>query len=220
MGVKVHIDYYGLHLDIMSGVNRIVRIGSAVDAFEFDMAHDFLKGGDKCLVAGGGRGSVATWIAAKLGVENIIVFEVIPDLWRMMSDNIMFDGLPLPYLFWGALGVENKDEGIFVPKLYTGNSVQSLLENHETVLAPITDTNEIIEEYSINSINLDVEGDEFSIIPHINLEPLRVISMEMHGDLERSMKLRNYLEDNGFKTEFWIEHGGLHPAQHITVVRT
>lgn len=215
----MHIDFYGMDINIIYGQGRMAIIGSSVDPNEFNMAHEFLRGGDRCLVAGGGRGSVATWIAAMLRPENVVVYEAIPDLWRMMKDNIRIDGKELPHLYLGALGTENKDKGMVVPKLYTGNSPQSLITT-ESMFVPEVDTNDIIRQYRINSLSLDIEGAEYSIIPHLDLTPLRMISMELHGTEEKAQQMKLYIERNGFTTVFWIQHDGEFPLQHLCVVRT
>lgn len=213
------IDFYGMRIEVWDEQGRMAKIGSEVDHWELEMAHEFLSRGDRCLVAGGGRGSVATWVATKLGPENTVVFEMIPDLCRMMEENIRFDTGPFPHLFWGALGTENQQVRK-APVLFSGNNVTDINANPNMITVPEVDINDVIRDFKINSLNLDIEGDEYSILPHLNTDPLRLISMELHGPVDKGTQARLYLASKGFQCVFWLEHtsqDNSYQLQHMTM---
>lgn len=74
----------------------------------------------------------------------------------------------------------------------------------------------IIEQYNLNAMVLDVEGMEGDILLNVNLEPLELIIVEFHSKLCKDLgKSKFRLITNGFRLKMVILDGDIQHAAYV-----
>jgi FkbM family methyltransferase len=171
------VQYHGLRISIKDGR---IKFSSEVDGPELEFGKATFKSGDKCLVAGGGQGAIATVLAQGLGTPNIFVYEANPYLIKDLEGiRINNSGLKIRH---GAISTFNGETSFYVNETWYQSSLNPNRDaDTSEVWIPVFDINDVIRENNINTLHLDVEGAEYSIFRHLDLEPLRAMVVEVHS---------------------------------------
>jgi hypothetical protein len=201
--------FFAFHGMACSGQkDGVMWLHSAVDPHEYEVTRRIVRAGDRVLSAGHGMGSIATLLAAQLGRENVISYEANPILVDLAMQGIAFASGP-PLLYWGALGIKDGEIELHLGHRWAESSCFPAWAPHQsygkTIKVPLVDTNRIIRDHRVNVLVLDIEQSECDILPVLDYEPLRAISVELHGG--RADEMIGHME-----------RGGLELAYRITVV--
>lgn len=170
------INYYGMDI-IFDDTGNIEAVISSIDPYESMFATALCRLGDRALVAGSGLGSISALLVGKLGIDNVISFEPNETTRELSKKYIRANFEPIK-IYDAALSDTAS------PGLITDNGEFSKVT--KTEWRPniwIHNTQYILSSFNINALILDVEGEERYIIPSIDLSKLRVIVVEVHGDI-------------------------------------
>lgn len=220
-----HISFHGMGIYVRNLRSHISIIRSDLDPQEFELCK-LLRKGDRCVLAGAGMGSVAVWACVQAGVENVLMYEAIPEKVDAFLRGVKVDGV-VPTLRWGALSTRDGEANFLVQSEHWPGS--SLLPNADdqihgstasgsVIRVPTVDTNRVLREWKANALMLDIEGEEHNVIHQIDLGPLRCIGMELHGSRQKMKDMCRFLIDNGFEIVYCRDHHPC-PQQHIGVIR-
>jgi FkbM family methyltransferase len=189
----VHIHYNTLTITLVD--NKLVRFGSGWDEIECGIAYELFRPDMRILVAGAGSGAASIALGWKFGFQNIYSFEGSKENCQHLRDHILFNFHNRGWQqFWVEEAAVWNKTGQVSWKPSPGASHPSVQETGEKIKS--IDINEIIDRYQINALHLDIEGGEFSVIPHTNFENIRAVVLEIHPG-EGSLDLEKTLEDNG-----------------------
>lgn len=149
---------------------------------------------DIVLDAGGGIGFVASIISGL--ADYIVIVEPIQAMHKIIRANMLANNRTNFLLLDGAVGPEAKTvqfEERYLPyasSLEKSGALDPVKSTYPVVVRPI---NDLILEYGINAIQLDVEGAEADILPMLEYRPLRKLAIEMHPHLMGSAKCSELL---------------------------
>ena len=169
--------FHGARMTVNGG--EVVRVSSDSEGFEVLAALGTFSEKDRVLVAGGGSGWLAAWIAATSAY--VLVLEPLEHWADAIADNVAVEGTPIDVLC-GALGLENGEATLHVANDWQESHVGAARESDKgTVRVPVYAVDELVDDHNINALSLDVEGAEYELLLGMDLAPIKKLQLEIHA---------------------------------------
>jgi FkbM family methyltransferase len=147
--------------------------------------------------------SVGGYTAGSLRFSDQNVLSVEPNFLAYNSLKTTFSNFSNVYPVWGA--ISNLSEDYIYGNFYDGNSVGNRIDGSSGVRVPNYRISDLLNFYEINEIGLlkiDIEGEEFNVIPNIGdsvLEKTHSIHLETHSQYGGDDSgLVDFLKNKGF----------------------
>lgn len=184
------IDFHGVHL---SGDMFDVGVYGTFEQEEMDLADVMFTPGDRVLVAGGGMGWTAAWIARRVGAHNVLAIEPQGHLVDLVRQNVAVGGIPL-VVRHGAL-TRNGESARVTPNLdnWALTTATAGRGDHE---APGVDLLPLMTA-GWNCLALDIEGGEVDVLTDLVLSGLSKLLLDLHRFAVDTRDLETRLADCG-----------------------
>lgn len=190
--------YHGLVFEMLDLDTRLVQVTSVLESTAFQLSVALFRQGDRVLVSGGVSGTLALAAAMGAGARNVALYEPNFHFVGQAADQLRVDGVGMDVV-WGALDVREGTRGIFIHEPW-GNVSFEPGDYIAGMDVPTVNTNDLVARRGITAISLVVRGAEFDVIPHLNLLPIRVLLVKIHGGGEKTDRLIAGIESQGLRS--------------------
>lgn len=143
---------------------------------QLDLVKRFIKSWHRVLEGGSGLGIVTQALTER--AEQVISFEAHIEMHKCAEQNA-----PDAVVFWGALAMSKASRSP-----HTGEAFGVGQPPSAPTITPMK-IDSVVRKWSINTLVLDVEGEEADILFNIDLEPIELIIVETHEELAGKGKL-------------------------------
>jgi FkbM family methyltransferase len=187
---------YGLKIDVPKNAPDFIPYLVHEGKWEDEECQIILKSikGHRVLEGGAGLGVTSALLGKR--AEFVISFEANPEMAKAAQKNQKQNN-SLTKIVNAALGAKEGEAYFdFSDELWDSKIAKSKGKNRKKV--KIVDAQRIIDEYKINALVLDVEGEEEAIMDKINLSPIKVLIIELHENVNKT-KIIKKVQDAGFK---------------------
>lgn len=187
-------------------------IGELVDnggweAYECEIISSAINKSHRVLEGGAGIGVTSAIIGRKAGFA--ISLEANPILAKTAKYNQKINNSKTQIIN-AALGIKDgAAEFNFRPDWWDSRIVKRKSAHTQNVR--VLGAQKLINNYDINTLILDVEGEEEKILPHIDLDRLELLIIELHSHIDKK-RLINKIESRGF-----IQKNAMDKTDHSVV---
>ncbi|NOR69646.1 MAG: FkbM family methyltransferase [Methylomarinum sp.] len=155
---------------------------------------------DIVMELGTGIGFISTYCAKKIGSNRVHTFEANPDLEEIIRDTFHLNNVS-PSLQMCILGESNGTTEFFTNPNFSASSIYRTSKKSNCINVPMRSANEEIKKISPTFLILDIEGAEYSLFKHIDLNGIHKIGMELHDHIignEKAEEILSILKSKGF----------------------
>lgn len=154
-------------------------------------------------------GYIGVWVQQMIQKynPNVYILEPIPEFHGIMESK--FKDNPKVHLMCVGVSAVNRIGEIYL----SGDGTSSNLREGKSISVEYKTIEKILEDFELDSVDLlqvNIEGDEYPLLENMlesgSINKFKNIQVQFHlgieNDVERRNKIRNGLEQNGFKINF------------------
>lgn len=167
---------------------------------EAKLLPQYLNKDDVIVEAGAAIGFVGVHCAHIVGVQNIHMVEANKDLLPIITHNFAINGYDRPNLMHGLACVKDegtKDRNVVPFHIADQFWSSSIIDRGMTVrtdeVARI-DLHALFKQTGASVFICDIEGGEFSLLPKLSLDGLRLVIIELHADLATEKEMAQTIQ--------------------------
>ena len=182
---------------------------------EIKLINNFIKPGDRVLEMGSGLGITTMAVAKRVGSENVFPHELNPYLIEWSKFNFDRNGfdIAIQQCALMARAVNNSEKIDFhIHKNFWGSSLMHRPGTIETIEVPTAALEQAIEQYSVNTLLIDIEGAETDLLTQADLSGIDKIIMEIHYEIagrQPTDAMTRHLVNSGFSVDLHNTSGGI-----------
>jgi FkbM family methyltransferase len=172
-GIKISADRAFVTKDIAKALYREKH-----EHAERKLVTKALKPGDRVLEIGAGVGLVSLFCARICGPDAVLSYEANPALERVIRHNFALNGME-PRLRIAAAALEKGETTFyFNDNIYSSSLIDRNFGGAQIVQCDAI--NDVVTDFAPNTIIMDVEGAETTLLPAIDLARIDKIVVELH----------------------------------------
>jgi len=197
----------GVNIPLTKYISDNVReamFDGGYESAELRTIADNLSGDDLVLEIGTGIGLISTFCAKRIGSDRVYTFEANPELEPYIRD--VYDKNSVsPNLEICVLGENEGEATFYVHDDFWSSSVYQRSPQARKVTVTRRSLNDTINRIQPTFLIMDIEGGEYDIFKHINLEGFNKIAVELHTEVlgkDRIDEILSQLAEQGFAIDW------------------
>lgn len=171
---------------------------------EVDKLKKVLEKKDNILEVGAGIGFLSAFIAGKIGDDRVIAVEANPTMMPLIKKTHQINSVSPLVLNCVLAESGGYKYDFYIEKDFWSSSIVQRSNSADKVSVDSVSVNELIKEYSVNFLIIDIEGGEKDLFEILDCSEINKILIELHpgviGDKAVSNIIRNILS-KGFSLD-------------------